>query len=83
MNKRNAKLSHAELVAQLQTKGWDLVTGSETTPLKNCTLEELVRIAHARHKKGEASGLIKRIESALELDLIEIQQLWAHLGLPM
>jgi len=77
------KPNREELVAQLQTKGWDLVTGSPTEPLKNRTLEELVRTAHARHTKGETPGLIQKLENALELDLIEIQQLWAHLGLPM
>jgi hypothetical protein len=83
MNSRNTRPSREELVAQLQTKGWDLVTGSETVPIKNRTLEEVVRATHARHKKGEEPGLIKRMETALELDLIQIQQLWEYLGLPM
>jgi hypothetical protein len=83
MKDHNAKLSREELVAQLQTRGWDLVTGSEAAPIKNRTLEELVRTSHTRHKKGEAPGLIKRMENALELDLIQMQELWEHLGLPM
>ena len=83
MNNRQTKLSREELVAQLQSKGWDLVTGSQTVPLKNHTLEEAVRTTHARHKKGEAPGLIKKLETAIELDLIQMQELWEHLGLPI
>ena len=82
MKHSQKKLSRAELVAMLQTRGWDLVTGSETHPIKG-TLEELVRKTHEQHKKGEEPGLIQKIEAALELDLIQIQQLWEHLGLPM
>lgn len=83
MKHSNEKPSRAELVAMLQTKGWDLVTGTETHPIKGRTLEELVRTAHAQHKKGEKPGLIKKLETEFELDLIELQQLWEHLGLPM
>jgi len=83
MKNHNNKPSCEELIAQLQKRGWDLVTGSEAFPIKNRTLEELVRMTHARHKKGEAPGLIKHMETVLELDLIQIQQLWEYLGLPM
>jgi hypothetical protein len=83
MKQNNAKLSRAELVALLQTKGWDLVTGTKTTPLKDHTLEQVARTAHAGHKKGETPDAVKKLETKLELDLIEIQQLWEHLGLPM
>lgn len=82
MKQTNKKPNRAELVAMLQTKGWDLVTGSETHPIKG-TLEELVRKTHDRHKKGEEPGLIKKLEKEFELDLIQLQQLWEHLGLPM
>jgi len=83
MQKHKTKLSREELVAMLQTKGWDLVTGSKTVPIKGCNLEELVRAAHERHTKGEEPGLISRMETALELDLIQLQELWEYLGLPM
>jgi hypothetical protein len=82
MKQSAKKLSRAELVAMLQTKGWDLVTGSKTHPIKG-TLEELVRKTHARHKEGEEPGLIKKLETEFELDLIQLQELWEHLGLPM
>jgi hypothetical protein len=83
MKNRNTKPTRKELVAQLQERGWDLVTGSPTVPIKDRTLEELVRTAHTRHKKGEALGIIKNMETTFELDLIQLQQLWEHLGLPI
>jgi hypothetical protein len=83
MKDHNKKLSREQLIASLQTRGWDLVTGSEAIPVKNQTLEELARVTHARHKKGEAIGLIQKMETAIELDLLQIQELWIHLGLPI
>ena len=82
MKQHAKKLTRAELVAMLQSKGWDLVTGSETHPIKG-TLEQLVKKTHERHKKGEEPGLIRKLETELELDLIQLQELWEHLGLPM
>jgi len=86
MQKR--KPNREELIAMLQTKGWDLVTGSATAPLKDHvakdrTLEELAKTAHARHKKGEGAGIISKIDNAIELDMFQLEQLWEHLGLPM
>jgi len=72
-----------DLIGKLRTRGWDLVPGGKDSPIKNRTLEELVRLSHERHQKGEPAGLIRQIENAVELDLIQIQELWAHLGLPM
>jgi hypothetical protein len=83
MKVRSNKPTREELIAQLKTRGWDLVAGKPTFSVKDRTLEELVRTTHARHKKGEALGLISRMETALELDLIQIQELWEHLGLPI
>jgi hypothetical protein len=83
MKNQNIKLSHEELVAMLQTKGWDLVMGSKAFPIKDRTLEELAKTTHARHMRGEAPGLISKMEVTLELDLIQMMELWEHLGLPM
>ena len=71
-----------ELVKMLPTPGWELGTGNETFPVEDHTLEELVRVTHARHARKEAPGIIKRIENELELDAIELQKLWIYLGLP-
>ena len=83
MDKHNTKPAREKLVAMLQTKGWDLVTGSPTFPIKDRSLEELVRASHARHSKGESPGLIRRMEDSLELSLIQLQELWEYLGLPV
>jgi hypothetical protein len=66
-----------DLIKQLKTPGWKLDGG------RNGTLEDAVRAAHARHAAGEEPGLVSRMETALELDLIQLQELWVHLGLPM
>jgi len=79
----NTKPRGDELIERLPTSGWDLETGNPAFPVKNRTLEELVRTTHARNKKGEAPGIVKHVETELELDLIQLQQLWMHLGLPM
>ena len=83
MEEQKHKPTHDELIAMLSTPGWHLVADSKALSVKNRTLEELVRTTHARHKQGEAPGLISRLENSLELDAIQIQELWAHLGLPM
>jgi len=83
MKENRPKLKREELIAMLQTQGWDMVTGSEALPTKNRSLKELVKIAHERHVRGESPGLISQMEKALELDLIQLQELWEYLGLPM
>ena len=60
MTNAQKKPGKAELVALLQTKGWDVVTGSPTTPTSSRTLEQAARDAHARHKKGETPGALKQ-----------------------
>jgi len=71
---------HEELVQQLRSPGWRLKTG-EGAPVEG-TLEHVARTAHARKTKGEAPGLVQRIENEVELDLFDLEQLWWHLGLP-
>ncbi|HEU0117717.1 MAG TPA: hypothetical protein VFR09_03710 [Alphaproteobacteria bacterium] len=84
MTKPEAKKpSHQELVAMLQTKGWDFITGTSTVPIKNRTLDEQVREAHKRRTGGEEVGRISKLEDAIELDLFQLEKLWEHLGLPM
>jgi hypothetical protein len=76
------KPSKAELVAMLPTRRWKLSSGNSTI-VQDQSLEELARLTHARHKKGETPGVVARMEAAFELDLAEIQLLWEHLGLPV
>jgi hypothetical protein len=81
METRDTKTRRDELIGRLPTRGWDL-KASKSVPVKNRTLEELVRIEHARRAAGEDAGSISHVETEFELDLIQLQELWMHLGLP-
>ena len=75
----NAK--HDELISQLTSPGWRLIpTGID--PAVEGTLEDMARAAHRRKRSGKHPGAIRRVGDALELDLLDLEQLWRHLGLP-
>jgi hypothetical protein len=76
------KYTRKELIDRLETPSWNLVTGNRSMPLQG-TLRQLVEATHDRHSKGHASGYIREIETAIEVDLLQIQELWHHLGLPV
>ena len=76
------KYSDEELVERLPTKGWKVVTGNESMPVEG-TLKQMVEVTHDRHKGGLAAGYIKELETEIEVDLLQIQQLWHRLGLPV
>ncbi len=76
------KYTHDELVERVKTPGWRLVTGEKEAPVGG-TLERLLHLNHERKQKGEAPGLIEEIETSIELDLLQIAQLWRYLGLPV
>jgi hypothetical protein len=82
MEKRDDTSSREKLIKRLPSPGWNLEAG-KSPPLANRTLEEVVRAAHAQHAAGETAGIIRHVETKLELDLIQLQELWMHLGLPM
>lgn len=83
MTSHKNKPSHEELVGMQDTKGWKLITDKTTHPIDNLTLHEALNVSHARKQRGESPGLIARMGDIFELDLIEMQKLWEHLGLPM
>jgi hypothetical protein len=74
------KPTHDELVKQLHTPGWRLVTEDEDA--KSGTLKDVLETTHDRKKRKKEPGLIQNIETTLELDAIQIQNLWHYLGLP-
>jgi hypothetical protein len=76
------KYSHDELVERVKTPGWRLVAGSKDNSTPD-TLERLLHTTHERTQKGEAPGLIEEIETSIELDMLQIAQLWRYLGLPV
>jgi hypothetical protein len=75
------KPTHDELVKQLHTPGWRLVSEDESEAASG-TLKDVLETTHARNKSKKATGLIQHIETTLELDAVEIQNLWHYLGLP-
>jgi hypothetical protein len=76
------KAKHDELVRQLTSPGWRLIpTGID--PAVEGTLEDMARAAHARRQSGKEPGSIRRLETEAELDALDLEQLWWHLGLPM
>ena len=75
------KPTHDELVKRLHTPGWRLVTEDEPEAASG-TLKDVLETTHARNKGKKEPGLIRHIETTLELDAIQIQNLWHYLGLP-
>jgi len=75
------KPTHDELVERLHTPGWRIV-GEDESEAAGGTLKDVLETSHARKKRQETPGLIQNVETALELDAIEIQNLWHYLGLP-
>jgi len=72
--------THDDLKGRLKAPGWALVTGKDT-PISG-TLGKILGVSHERHKSGQATGSIREIETAIELDMIQIEKLWRYLGLP-
>jgi len=75
------KLSLKDLIERLHTPGWQLVSEKDDKP-DTGTLKEVLETTHQRHKENQAPGLIRQIETTVELDMIQIEQLWHHMGLP-
>jgi len=70
-----------DLASQLNSPGWRL-TGDRPGNSVTGTLGEVLTESHSRKVRGEHPGRIARVVTAIELDLIQIEQLWQHLGLP-
>ena len=73
--------SDKDLASQLNSPGWRL-TGDHPDQNVSGTLSEVVTESHSRRARGEHPGRVQQIVTAIELDLIQIEQLWQHLGLP-
>jgi hypothetical protein len=70
-----------ELATRVKTPGWQLTRG-EDAPVTG-TLQDLAALTHQRNQQGEPPGLIREIETAIELDMLEVERLWRFLGLPV
>jgi hypothetical protein len=77
-----AKYSLDELKRKLATSGWRSVTDNKTEALEG-TLGDMAGAAHARKAQGHASGYLKEIETEIEVDALQLQELWHHMGLPV
>ena len=74
------KPTHDELVKQLHTPGWRVITDDDEA--ESGTLKDVLEATHVRQQRKKAPGLIQHIETTLELDALQIQNLWHYLGLP-
>ena len=72
--------SNEELTAQRTSPGWRLEADEAT---HEGTLDDVAKLAHERHTRGEHPGLIRQIETSLELDMLQLESLWYSLGLPV
>jgi hypothetical protein len=61
--------------------GWRLDIGEGAT--HSGTLEEMAKVAHARRARGEHPGILRQIENSVELGMLELEQLWRAIGLPV
>jgi hypothetical protein len=73
--------SDDELTNRVTTPGWQ-IDPKDGKPVTG-TLEEVLKDGHARHASGHAPGRIEELETAIELDMIQIEKLWRYLGLPV
>lgn len=72
--------SDDDLKAMRTSPGWRLEAGDAT---HEGTLEDVAKIAHARRAKGEHPGLVKEIETSVELEMLQLESLWYAIGLPV
>lgn len=73
--------SHDELAKLTTSSGWRLETDGKAE--HTGTLEDVAKVAHERHARGEHPGIIRRIENSIELEMLQLEQLWRYLGLPV
>jgi hypothetical protein len=76
-----SRYSDDELTKKVNAPGWRHAPeeGASVTG----TLEDALKSGHARHAQGRAPGRIEELETAIELDMIQIEKLWRYLGLPV
>jgi hypothetical protein len=70
-----------QLKQKLAAPGWRAHAESGDTHHEG-TLAEAAEAAHARHAQGQPPGHLKEIETEIKVDLMQLQELWRHMGLP-
>ena len=76
-----SKYSLDQLKKKLGDPGWRTITGS-IIHTREGTLGELAEAAHAQHKNGQAAGYLQEIETKVEVNILQLEELWQHMGLP-
>jgi hypothetical protein len=69
-----------QLKHRLTAPGWR-AHGSDK-PLEG-TLGEVAEAAHTRHAQGHKIGHLQEVETEIKVDLLQLQELWRHMGLPV
>jgi len=72
------KYSRDELVGKLNAPGWRTLEHGEEG-----TLRQVAEAAHARRAQGHPPGRLQEIATSIEVELIQLEELWHHLGLPV
>ena len=69
------------LIKQLNSPGWNLIE-EQSDKRTTGTLSEVLTESHSRKSKGRSQGKIEQIETAIKLDMLQVELLWHQLGLP-
>jgi hypothetical protein len=72
--------SDDELNTLRTSPGWQLEADQAT---HEGTLEDVAKTAYERRARGEHPGLIKQIETSVELEMLQLEALWRAMGLPV
>jgi len=73
--------SHDDLAKLMTSSGWRLETDGKTE--HTGTLKDVATVAHERRTRGAHPGIIRQIETSIELEMLQLEQLWLNLGLPI
>ncbi|HEU4548601.1 MAG TPA: hypothetical protein VFS01_02820 [Rhizomicrobium sp.] len=76
------KYSREELLQRLNKLGWRSVDDHQDGPAEG-SLRDMATQAHARYARGQPAGRLQEIATRIEVDLIQLEELWHHLGLPV
>ena len=77
-----SKYDLEQLKQKLGAAGWRAQDEGGGAPLEG-TLSDAAKAAHARHIQGQPAGRLHEIETEIEVDLFQLQELWRHMGLPV
>jgi hypothetical protein len=78
---RMSNYSLEQLKQKLGASGWR-AHGKTGDSHHEGTLEDAARAAHARHAEGEP-GHLQEIETEVKVEMMQLQELWRHMGLPV